>query len=113
MCIEAYIAGIIDGEGSISIRPNGHPTLIVVNTDRTVMELLASWAGFGNIRERDRSPHKTIFQWELSGEKAQQVLRRVLPFLIIKKAKADMGLTWVPRPQGRPPKLDQWICKLC
>lgn len=103
-CMEAYIAGFVDADGSIPLRENGYPSLIVANTNREVLEEMQSWSGVGQVhrRQKKRERRKEIFHWEVHGEDAQQILKRVLPFLRIKRNRAKFGLTWIPKPRGRP-----------
>ena len=102
----SYIAGFIDADGSIGLRQNGYPHLVVCNTDYAPLNEMMKWTGEGrviaNSRVKQRANHKTLYSWDTSGISAQNVLRKVIPFLIIKKRRAVYGLTWIPKGRGTP-----------
>ncbi len=101
----AYLAGLIDGEGTISIRnktprSRRHKTnhynleVYITSTNRPMLEWVVETFG-GKIytyqRENDtkRLPqHK----WHVHGNKAKWILENVLLFLIIKKKHAKLGI---------------------
>lgn len=92
----AYIAGIIDGEGCITlVRRAGKtcvPHLIIVNTNQTLRDWLS---------ERlpdcfyDRQPKmnntKRVWKWHIAGWKQVPLfLREIRDYLVIKQAQADL-----------------------
>ena len=98
----AYIAGIIDGEGSIYT--DRHPSKkglarynIVVSvgmTDKSALEFIQVFFG-GKIRCQNRAIHKNWkpeLIWKVSGEKAQIVLKAIKPYLLTKRAQAEVAL---------------------
>lgn len=107
----AYIAGIIDGEGSIcwgyyNAKSNNNKPVLrlsidVTNTDLNMLQWFLSKLD-GSICEDKRSlkPYtggyrhmKPSYKWELSGiTRAQYLLKLLLPYLIIKKIKAENAL---------------------
>lgn len=104
----AYLAGIIDGEGCITITKATHkkagrlgycyrPVLHVANTHVNVMVLLQRQTGLGRARKFDdaRPNRKERWQWMIWSQQAAQIVRRVLPFLIIKKKQAMIFLRFV------------------
>ena len=103
-CMAAYTAGFIDADGSISLRENGYPGILIGNTNREILEEIQIWAGVGHVKIQKQNirGRKTFFSWRVYGKDAQRVLKRVQPFLRIKKARAEFGLTWIPKPRGRP-----------
>lgn len=104
----AYAAGIIDGEGSISLtwnatrltksgRPSTAPMLYLQmsNTHRGVVEWFLETFGVGTVTTtyRPKRPnHRTAFGWKVRNKAACAVLEMLLPFLIIKKAQAELGI---------------------
>ena len=95
----AYIAGFFDGEGSIVITSRGHGRLdldvVVVNTDRDVVEMIRATFGTGNIYRRSRAGSlgkKPAFVLQWAGKRAEEVLRLLYPYLRIKKGKAEIAL---------------------
>jgi hypothetical protein len=107
----SYLAGLFDGEGSISIihqlsrpRRNRHYHVLQVNITNThegVLRTVRDAVGFGLFRAKSvRGKHsncKTVFEWNARSDQARRFLELVLPFLIIKKARADLALEF----QGR------------
>lgn len=97
----AYLAGIIDGEGSIGLyskRPSDKDRhyvtlqLSVVNTSKPLMKWLSANVPVGNVGRKagPKTNHKEIFHWTASSSKAVEVLRLVLPYLVVKKAQAEV-----------------------
>lgn len=88
----AYIAGIVDGEGCISMyRQNTtyFPRLNVVNTNRDLAEYLKKRLG-GVIMERKRVKlcWKDSYEWQVQHQKAIDTVRMLLPYLLLKKEQA-------------------------
>lgn len=99
----AYIAGIIDGEGSISLvqsfakRTNGryvYPLVRVANTAQSLVDWLLDVVGFGSMQYVTRSNEKCKPVWHVSwaASEAIQVLREVEPYLVIKKDRARIAI---------------------
>ena len=100
-----YLAGIVDGEGTISIRtrkpkrgrfsPEYYPFLEVGNTNLRLIARLHSWLG-GRVhlqRRRRLLPNsKPIYAWRIEARKAVPVLRALLPFLLLKRQQALLAL---------------------
>lgn len=97
---KAYAAGILDGEGSICLTRwssnrwnNMYPVVAVSNCDEPLIHWLNSrWKGsirIGIIRSGSRRPQH---RWSLSGLKTNKFLNDVIPYLIIKKERANWAL---------------------
>jgi hypothetical protein len=96
----SYIAGIIDGEGCISITKlapqrgcvasDYKDRVHVANTDYKLIKWLLNKTGLGNVREiKSKNPkHKTRYDWILHRGKTREFLIKILPFLVIKKGQA-------------------------
>jgi hypothetical protein len=93
----SYLAGIIDGEGSIGFysegKGRGRRLTIEANmTDRVIIELLQSMFG-GSVRHR--SPQglgkKDSWHWRVSHKKARAALIVLRPYLLL-KGKGDQFL---------------------
>ena len=113
---KAWLACAIDGEGTICIFENRYPILAVYNTNRAFVEYAAKLiskalgipkevAGepgrpfFKQVVHRHNQGKaakaistKPIYKVQLTGTKAQIILRQIRPYLIIKGEKADRGL---------------------
>ena len=95
----AYLAGIIDGEGSISIEIQGTKNrktdyytvrLIVINTDLRLLEWIESNYG-GSIKSRTKYINrKQCYNWVLFSFNAANLLKNCLPYLIVKKQRAEI-----------------------
>jgi hypothetical protein len=97
----AYLAGIIDGEGSISARfgsnakgrnPTLHLDLMVINTNtRLIAWLLENFGG----RAKPRQFHdgrKVVYEWVLAMRGAANLLPHVLPYMLLKREQAEIAL---------------------
>jgi hypothetical protein len=97
--VYAYIAGIIDGEGSITVNHRQHQQPVVrvsvANTDERIMILLKSvFGGSVYIQNPSRSSkHKICYGWEVSAKKAEYCLQAVLSYLLIKRDRAEIALS--------------------
>lgn len=92
----AYLAGIIDGEGSIGFyvgrrTPGGNLTVQVTSTCLELLEWICSESG-GSVVNQPRWQSlgsKPCYSWAASGERAAIILASVLPYLIIKHDHAS------------------------
>ena len=95
----AYLAGLVDGEGSITIRQDPHNSmvqLVVVNTHRGVLEWILAEFGGGSISSGYMSPKSTKPLYHMYYEARLEVLkmlRAIEPYLIIKKEKAIAAIS--------------------
>jgi len=88
----AYIAGFFDGEGCIYSN-GGCFKIGIYNTVRAPLDFVERLFG-GNIYEQvpKNIRHSTIYRWIISGESAAGVLQYLMPYLIIKKKRAILGI---------------------
>ena len=100
---KAYIAGIVDGEGSISIAHSKHKNngkryyslrIDVVNTDRKLIDYMADVTdtGYTYCYESRKNEWKNIHSWVTTRKSAEEFLREILPYLVIKKERAELAL---------------------
>ncbi|WP_099346994.1 LAGLIDADG family homing endonuclease [Clostridium tertium] len=97
---KAYIAGIIDGEGSIMlqrIHKNEHPSPCVSITSTTLelLEWVKNTVGKGRIISKKNyniEKHKDCYSYVLRRNNAIQLLNDIYPYLIIntKKKRAEL-----------------------
>ena len=95
----AYFAGIIDGEGSFAIHNNGTHRfalqLQIGNTSPLLMEWVRSrFGGSVNLEKRNNPRHKPVFRWLAQADALDQILPALLPYLVVKKAQADLFLAY-------------------
>ena len=100
----AYLAGIIDGEGSIYIGnfscnpknkvPYYQTNMEVSNTDGRLIEWLInnvggrSWKYTPN--QTPKNSRKQVFRWIISGNLLTHICKLILPYVIIKKEQCEI-----------------------
>jgi len=93
---KAYIAGIIDGEGSILLTKQSKtqhhsPEVSVASTDVELLEWMKSLIGKGTIirkKNYNSSKHKNSYAYSVVKDSAIRLLEEILPYLVINKKKA-------------------------
>jgi hypothetical protein len=100
----AYLAGIIDGEGSIYIGNfSSNPktgtlhyqtNMEVTNTDKGLVDwLIKNFGGRVNIYTAKQTPknsRKAVYRWIASGELLTHLCHLLLPYVIIKKRQCEI-----------------------
>lgn len=87
----AYIAGIIDGEGCLTVCSTGHWRLDVINTFEPLVNWLREKIPYSTIRMHSfrQGNHKETFEWGLCDNlKIKALLDLLLPYLNVKREKA-------------------------
>lgn len=100
----AYVAGILDGEGSISVyrttTPSGHEKfqlqVCVVMREESIIRELANQYG-GNVRRDDRNArinpdHSVVWRWRIGDKKAAAFLSKVKEYLLAKRVQAELAI---------------------
>lgn len=104
----SYLAGIIDGEGTITLGSGRSSTgfriveVSVANTHKGLIDWLQEEFG-GSVRlRRGRKAHyKPLYEWRLRGEEAVSLIRKVRRYLRIKRPRADLICAeWKPLKRG-------------
>jgi len=92
-----YVAGIIDGEGYVSIDRNSKSDhslvgrVVVSMGDSTIPILLfKQFRGNYRIQKRNNPNQSDAHIWSVNGVQARKFLRKVLSFLILKKKQAEL-----------------------
>lgn len=99
--IKAYTAGILDGEGSISVYESGYDgnyTLritVVQRNDRVqLLDFLhANWGGTAHNHDKTNGRNNT-YSWTIRAGAAKRMLLKILPFLQLKKPHARLAIAW-------------------
>lgn len=104
----AYLAGFIDGEGSISIFRSGnrdHCMFNIYNTNELIMLWLKQMFE-GNVCQlkRTRNEWKQEYSWYIGPQKASLVLKACLPYLKLKKRHAELFIAYTETSKGRAGK---------
>lgn len=106
----AYLAGLVDGDGCISIRHNtGHArskrykghnlSIIVTQRDGRIMDwLFGNFGGcvhvhFGHHRRKGNFIH----EWTIRANKAGELLKHIEPFLVFKREQAQFAIRFQER----------------
>jgi len=101
---KAYIAGLIDGEGCITIIKRNvkrkselfcfyQCLVIMVNTDKKMLDFIANlYGGWITTNRRLKGNQKTSYTWVCAGDKMRKLLKDILPYLVTKKAQAKILL---------------------
>ena len=111
----AYLAGIIDGEGSIYIGNfSSNPktgtkyyqtNIEVTNTDKNLIDWLSSTFG-GRIytytaKQLPKNSRRTTYRWIATGERVTHIAEIILPYLIVKirqcQIMIEMRKTFIPK----------------
>jgi hypothetical protein len=98
----AYVAGAIDGEGSIRLAKHRrvdsggvrfHFRVTIANTNHAWLVTLQSWIG-GQIVKQGQPEgarnRRQCYQLELRSAETREVLRQIQPYLLIKRKHADL-----------------------
>lgn len=100
----AYIAGIIDGEGTISLdlsfpKRGGyqfHARLCVTNSSQLLLDYLTEKLGGAIYRKKGEWETKPCYRWHIcSKDEVSSLLKIVLPFLVVKKRHAEIVVDFI------------------
>ena len=117
----AYIAGIVDGEGTIGIKRqsngksyNGY--ICVVNTCKELLINLLDRYDRGSVSDctsRLQMGNRVCWRWEVAGSHVVVVLKELLPFLFIKKEQAELVIDYYEKLSrfraSRNNPIPQWV----
>lgn len=111
----AQLAAYIDGEGCIRVDEQLATEKVpwirwqlyvtVANTDiRLINHLRSMFGGYVCISEEKRNPHwKVCYYWSVSALQATRILKGCLPYFVIKREQAEVGLAFrdtIAKPGG-------------
>ena len=96
----AYLAGIIDGEGTVTLtRRNKNAqrqlAVTITSTDRPLLEYVLQVIGVGKItnKKMHKSNHSPAYTYQVFNRQALSVLKQVVPFLrTYKRDRAQIAL---------------------
>lgn len=94
----AYIAGLVDGEGSIMLfwrRDTVAIRMTVTNTVKSALDWLQEVCQVGRIqshRKEGATRYKPTWAWMLNGDGAISVLRQIRPYMRMKAAQAYLAI---------------------
>ena len=88
----AYLAALIDGDGSISLKHKWHPRIKITQKDREYLSRQYTKFQVGTVRDVEQ-PGAGHLIWRISAiEEVRWVLLNCLPFLDLKKPTAEQAL---------------------
>jgi hypothetical protein len=102
---DAYFAGLIDGEGYVAVakqhgmKKRQRPVIKITLTDHAVLKLCQQrFGGFIAPKRPNREkPHyKKAWYWQLTGQKAKDAAKPLIPFCVIKREGLLDILAWKP-----------------
>ena len=114
-----YVAGILDGEGSLSIHKADSPgnnsyrlQIVIYGTSIKLMKWLLGNFG-GTFYSRDNNPSgwtktysRPIHKWNISGRaNKERFLLGIIPYLIIKREQAEVALEFVRLGNSQVPEI--------
>jgi hypothetical protein len=96
---KAYLAGIVDGEGSIFVGKTykrlNTMMVNVSNTDPRLHMWLKNHVGGSVTEEKRRFPNRRkVWLWQISSNKAADMLEQIFPYLVIKKDQAETAIAF-------------------
>jgi len=100
--LNAYFAGLIDGEGTVAVFPHKGGTLVrpVIKVDmtceKTIRALHAHFGGYCAVKKTDKK-NKPQWRWEVTFQKARNVALEIRPYLITKADGADAVIAYTPK----------------
>lgn len=100
----AYLAGIIDGEGSFFIgcyafnkttgTPHFHTSIQVTSTDKVLIEWLVDNFGgkcYGYTeKQTPKNSRRKPYRWTIHADRVKHLSELMLPYLVIKKEQAEV-----------------------
>lgn len=74
--------------------------MTIVNTDRPSIEWLLETVGSGSVFDKARreAHYKPLYTWQIYGHNAVALLKQLVPYMIIKRAKALSAIETQARP---------------
>lgn len=105
-----WLAGLIDGEGTIYLRPHGKKNsgcyilvVVVYSTNLEILERIHDLTKVGHISKgiaREETVKK-VYAWQVSSSDAEHILWIIKPFLIIKLLQCEVALRFRERVRSR------------
>ncbi len=95
---KAYLAGIVDGEGTVTLTRHRKeetpgPRVAVANNNLRLLEWIKSRVGGVIVSKKKRKPHHSdSYAWYAQQDRALRFLDEIKKYLIIKKPHADLIL---------------------
>lgn len=96
----AYAAGLIDGDGTISSSEFAHDVIFYSTEFVSIKWMFSHFGGHFYSRDRSEDKQKTVFRWTMSGRSnKEKMLLSIIPYLIIKRDRAKLLLEILRSPK--------------
>lgn len=117
----AYIAGIVDGEGTIRIVPTRRggagtpvyhvPALTITNTDLRLFEWLFTQVGCRIYKKsgREIETNRFGYEWRVFGKNAAALIQAIRPYLKVRTGQADLVLRMQRGRQGKRVDIESYL----
>src|SRR5437867_11975281 len=109
MCLEAYVAGLLDGEGSIHIgcyKGKYRLSVQVTNGNEKAIRLIAdNWGG--TVSKFLSQSGKLHYRYHIVAARACSLLRDVWPYSIIKEEHIKLAIEFQERRNNSSPPEDE------
>ncbi len=102
----AYVAGLIESDGSITITQKRYGkeasnyflrVTFSQKDGRMVDWLLGAIGGSAYLHYKTREKREAYHHWSIQHNQAKELLKKILPFLIMKKRQAEIGVQFQER----------------
>ena len=96
----AWLAAIVDAEGTIGIRRSRREKnhdifaayITVSNTNKELIKKCLKITGLGTIKDSSAGTNFPVYRWEVTHQKAISVIAEIYPYLIAKKEQAKVAI---------------------
>lgn len=93
----AWLAALIDGEGTVDIHPTSHEggyqvRISIANTNRQLLERAAAITRYGTVQMNGKGVNLPVGRWQVTSRQAAAILYRIHPYLIAKQRQAWLGI---------------------
>lgn len=85
----AWAAGYLDGEGYFGLAGNAPDLTTDSVHPQSIHKLIHDYGGTYSTRQPANPNSRRVFRWRVSGERARDVCRDVLPLLVVKGLEAQ------------------------
>ncbi len=116
----AYLAGIVDGEGSISIgnyavtsigTPQFTTYLSVTNTNKAMIDWLVEKFGTKSYartpRQLSKNSRKPVWLWQITGDRLLHICEKIIPYIVAKRKQVEIMIQMRKTFIGRHYKIGQ------
>lgn len=94
---DAYFAGFFDADGSVMIaHPPGRSHWLIVSVWQNTLPVLRllkdRYGGTVQVQHREQGNKRAVYVWKANHAVAEAFLKAVLPWLVVKRERAELAL---------------------